>query len=79
MARNGRGTSDVASGGVVDIEAARAHVLPAAYPAAKAMPILADPGYQGAGHGVRVPFRQPTDGNVLGRQPHLQRLATGAA
>lgn len=58
-------TSDVEPGGVVDIEAARAHVLPAAYPATRAIPILADPGYQGAGHGVHVPFKQPTDGNTL--------------
>ena len=58
-------TSDVEPGGVADIEAARAHVLPAAYPATRAMPILADPGYQGAGHGVYVPFKQPTSGNVL--------------
>jgi hypothetical protein len=58
-------TSDVEPGGVVDIEAARAHVLPAAYPATKAMPILADPGYQGAGHGVHVPFKQPAGGNLL--------------
>jgi DDE superfamily endonuclease/Helix-turn-helix of DDE superfamily endonuclease len=58
-------TSDVEPGGVVDIKAARTHVLPAAYPATRAMPILADPGYQGAGHGVHVPFKQPTDGNTL--------------
>lgn len=29
------------------------------------MPVLADPGYLGAGHGVIMPFKQPTDGNVL--------------
>jgi DDE superfamily endonuclease len=58
-------TSDVEPGGVADIEAARNHVLPTAYPATRAMPILADPGYQGAGHGVHVPFKQPTDGNIL--------------
>ncbi|WP_285710494.1 transposase family protein [Microtetraspora sp. NBRC 16547] len=58
-------TSDVEPGGVVDIEAARRHVLPAVYPYAKAMPVLADPGYQGAGHGIVVPFKQPADGNVL--------------
>jgi hypothetical protein len=27
--------------------------------------VLADPGYQGAGLGVIVPFAQPADGNVL--------------
>lgn len=58
-------TSDVEPGGVADIEAARTQALPAAYPATRAMPILADPGYQGAGHGVYVPFKQPTSGNVL--------------
>lgn len=58
-------TSDVEPGGVVDIQAARQHVLPAAYPAARTMPILADPGYQGAGHGIHTPFKQPTNGNVL--------------
>jgi hypothetical protein len=58
--------SDVEPGGVVDIEAARRHVFPAAYPAAKTMPILADPGYQGAGHGIHTPFKQPSDGNRLG-------------
>lgn len=58
-------TSEVEPGGVVDIEAARRQVLPAVHPYAKSLPVLADPGYQGAGHGVVVPFRQPTDGNVL--------------
>jgi hypothetical protein len=58
-------TSDVLPGGVVDIEAARALVLPAVYPYAKTMPVLADSGYQGAGHGIVVPFKNPGDGNVL--------------
>lgn len=58
-------SSQVEPGGVVDIQAAREHVLPAAYPATKTMPILADPGYQGAGHGVHVPFKQPAGGNEL--------------
>ncbi|MGJ6970129.1 transposase family protein, partial [Streptosporangium sp. G11] len=58
-------TSEVEPGGVVDIEAARRHVLPAVYPYAETMPVLADPGYQGAGHGIHVPFKQPADGNVL--------------
>jgi hypothetical protein len=53
--------SDVEPGGVVDIQAARRHVFPAAYPAAKTMPILADPGYEGAGHGIFTPFKQPAD------------------
>lgn len=58
-------TSDVLPGGVVDIEAARALVLPTVYPYAKTMPVLADPGYQGAGHGIIIPFKNPSDGNVL--------------
>lgn len=58
-------TSDVEPGGVVDIQAARSHVLPAVYPYARTIPILADPGYQGAGHGVHTPFKQPVDGNIL--------------
>lgn len=57
--------SDVLPGGVVDIQAARALVLPALYPYAKTMPVLADPGYQGAGHGIIVPFSNPAGGNVL--------------
>ncbi|WP_344242535.1 transposase family protein [Actinocorallia libanotica] len=60
-------TSPVEPGGVVDIEAARRHVLSALYPLADVLPVLADPGYRGAGHGVIVPFAQPTDGNVLSR------------
>lgn len=57
--------SDVLPGGVADIEAARALVLPAVYPYAKTMPVLADPGYQGAGGGIIVPFKNPAGGNVL--------------
>jgi hypothetical protein len=52
-------SSDVEPGGVADIVAAREHVFPAAYPHTKTMPILADPGYHGAGHGVFVPFKHP--------------------
>jgi DDE superfamily endonuclease len=58
-------TGEVEPGGVVDIEAARRQVFPTAYPAARTLPILADPGYQGAGHGIHVPFKQPTDGQQL--------------
>ncbi|WP_219460865.1 transposase family protein [Nonomuraea rhizosphaerae] len=58
-------TSNVEPGGIADIQPARRHVLPALYPRTSTMPVLADPGYQGAGHGVIVPFKQPTDGNVL--------------
>lgn len=58
-------TSEVLPGGVVDIEAARALVLPTIYPYAKTLPVLADLGYQGAGHGIIIPFNNPTDGNAL--------------
>jgi hypothetical protein len=58
-------SSDVEAGGIADIEAARIHVLPAVYPAATTLPVLADPGYQGAGRGVHVPFKQPAGGNEL--------------
>lgn len=61
-------TSDVEPGHTVDITAARAHVLPAARPALRQgtarLPILADPGYEGAGSGVHVPFKQPTEGEL---------------
>ncbi|MGI5206034.1 transposase family protein [Spirillospora sp. CA-108201] len=46
-------TSDVEPGHTVDITASRV------------LPILADPGYDGAGHGVHIPFKQPTDGGEL--------------
>jgi hypothetical protein len=58
-------SSDVEPGGLADIDTARTHVLPAVYPAAKALPVLADSGYQGAGHGVHTPFKQPADGSDL--------------
>nr|WP_184080112.1 transposase family protein [Nocardiopsis mwathae] len=58
-------TSDVLPGGTVGIQAARELVLPTLYPYAKTMPVLADPGYQAAGHGIHVPFKQPSDGNRL--------------
>lgn len=48
-------TSPVEPGSTHDITAARAHVLPALYPAAAAgLPTLADKGYLGAGIGVHV-------------------------
>lgn len=58
--------SDVEPGSVHDLTAARAHVLGACYPLAGLLPILADPGYDGAGHGIHVPFAQPGDGQALG-------------
>jgi hypothetical protein len=36
-----------------------------AYQTTKDLPILADLGYEGAGHGVLIPVKQPTGGNVL--------------
>jgi hypothetical protein len=53
-------------GSVHDITAARAHALPALYPAAAGgLPTLADPGYEGAGIGVHIPARQPAGGRDL--------------
>ncbi|MGH3504592.1 MAG: transposase family protein [Nocardioidaceae bacterium] len=51
-------TSEVEPGSTHDITAARAHALPALYPAAAAgLPTLADKGYTGAGSGIHVPTR----------------------
>jgi len=53
-------------GSVHDSTAARAHALPALYPAAAAgLPTLADPGYDGAGIGIHIPVRQPPGGQDL--------------
>lgn len=58
--------SEVEPGSVHDLTAAREHVLAALYAAAgKGLPTLADPGYEGAGHGVLTPVKQPTDGSEL--------------
>jgi len=58
--------SPVEPGGVHDITAAREHVLGALYAAAgNGLPTLADPGYEGAGHGVHTPVKQPADGSEL--------------
>jgi hypothetical protein len=58
--------SDVEPGSVHDITAARIHALPALYRAAAAgLPALADPGYEGAGIGIRIPVRQPGGGREL--------------
>ena len=54
--------SDVEPGSVHDLTAARIHALPALYHAAKDLPTLADPGYQGAGIGILIPLKQPTGG-----------------
>lgn len=58
--------SEVEPGGVHDLTAAREHVLGALYAAAsEGLPTLADPGYEGAGHGVHTPVKQPTEGPEL--------------
>jgi len=50
--------SDVEPGSTHDITAARAHALPALYPAAAAgLPTLTDKGYTGAGIGIHVPTK----------------------
>ena len=58
--------SQVEPGSVHDITAARAHALPALYPAAAAgLPALADPGYEGAGIGILIPVKQPPGSREL--------------
>jgi len=57
--------SDVLPGNVHDITAARELVLAILRPYLKDMPCLADPGYEGAGHGVHTPVKQPTGGSGL--------------
>ncbi len=58
--------SQVEPGSVHDITAARAHALPALYPAAAAgLPALADPGYESAGIGILIPVKQPPGGREL--------------
>jgi hypothetical protein len=58
--------SDVEPGSVHDITAARVHALPALYrAAARGLPTLADPGYDGAGIGIHLPVKQPADGRGL--------------
>lgn len=57
--------SDVLPGNVVDITAARQLVLDIVRPFTAEMPILADPGYQGAGQGIFTPVKQSKDGREL--------------
>ena len=52
-------------GSVHDFTAARAHALPALYPAAAGLPALAGPGYDAAGIGIHIPVRQPPGGQDL--------------
>jgi len=51
--------SDVLPGNVHDLAAARENVLAVLRPFLDVMPALADPGYEGAGHGVHVPVKKP--------------------
>jgi DDE superfamily endonuclease len=58
--------SDVEPGSVHDLTAARIHALPALYhAAATGLPALADPGYDGAGIGIHIPVKQPSDRRAL--------------
>jgi DDE superfamily endonuclease len=57
--------SPVLPGGVHDITAARQHLLAILRPFLKDLPVLADSGYEGAGHGVHVPVRKPAGGREL--------------
>ncbi len=57
--------SGVLPGGVHDITAAREHLLAVLRPYLKDLPVLADSGYEGAGHGVHVPVKKPAGGQEL--------------
>ncbi|MBT8226236.1 MAG: IS5/IS1182 family transposase [Dactylosporangium sp.] len=57
--------SEVLPGNIVDITAARQQVLDIIRPFTAEMPVLADPGYQGAGQGIFTPVKQPKDGREL--------------
>ena len=51
--------SDVLPGNVNHLSAIREYVLAALRPFVAAMPVLADAGYEGAGHGVHVRVGKP--------------------
>ena len=57
--------SEVRPGSVHDITAARELVLAILTPYLRDLPVLADGGYEGAGHGVYTPVRKPKDGYEL--------------
>jgi hypothetical protein len=60
--------SEVAPGHLHDLTVARDNgVLGALYWAASQLdlPAFADSGYEGAGHGIKTPIKQPSDGRVL--------------
>ena len=61
-------TSDAAPGHLHDLTCAEQHdITGALYWAASQLhlPTLADSGYEGAGHGIHTPVKQPTDGRQL--------------
>ena len=51
--------SDVLPGNVNDLSAAREHVLAVIRGFTGKMPVLADGGYEGAGHGILTPVKKP--------------------
>jgi DDE superfamily endonuclease len=57
--------SEALPGNVHDLTAARAQVLAILRRYTKDMPVLADPGYEGAGQGVLTPVKKPSDGSEL--------------
>lgn len=57
--------SEALPGSTHDITAARMQVLAIMRPFTKTLPVLADSGYEGAGHGILVPTKQPADGREL--------------
>ena len=59
-----RWVSGVEPGSAHDITAARHHVLPGACHRGQPLPILADLGYEGAGHGVHTPVKNPPGGEL---------------
>jgi hypothetical protein len=66
--------SPVLPGSVHDITAAREHLLADLRPYLKNLPVLADSGYEGAGHGVHVPVKKP----ARGREPDLDTRTRNA-
>jgi len=61
-------TSDAAPGHLHDLTCAQHHdITGALYRAASHLnlPTLADSGYEGTGHGIHTPVKQPTDGHRL--------------
>jgi hypothetical protein len=63
--------SGVLPGNVHDLAAARENVLGVLRPFLETMPVLADPGYEGAGHGVHVPVKKPAGVRELDFIPGL--------